>query len=317
MKSPAALPAFSIAACLRQIGRGKDGSRGLARADARALMQAIVDGQVDELALGGVLLALRMKGEEAEEIAGFLDALSEGAARAPARAPGWVLLPSYNGARSVPNLLPLLALLLARDGLPVLVHGQASEPGHAPRPRVTSLAIFDALGVAPCASLAAAGDCADAGQPVVLPLAALSTPLARLVGLRARLGVRNVAHTLVKLLRPVQGRALLVTSYTHPAFGRLQAELFALTGALAMSLRGTDGESVISARRAQSADLWRDGQRHAVLAGTAVAEPEPGLPALDAASTARWIEAVLAGRVPVPAAIAQQQAAIRAALTDA
>jgi anthranilate phosphoribosyltransferase len=34
-----------------------------------------------------------------------------------------VVLPSYNGARRLPVLTPLLALLLAREGLPVLLHG--------------------------------------------------------------------------------------------------------------------------------------------------------------------------------------------------
>ena len=38
-----------------------------------------------------------------------------------------VVLPSYNGARKLPVLTPLLALLLAREGLPVLVHGTATE----------------------------------------------------------------------------------------------------------------------------------------------------------------------------------------------
>ena len=38
-----------------------------------------------------------------------------------------VVLPSYNGARKLPVLTPLLALLLARRGLPVLIHGTATE----------------------------------------------------------------------------------------------------------------------------------------------------------------------------------------------
>jgi anthranilate phosphoribosyltransferase len=37
------------------------------------------------------------------------------------------VLPSYNGARKLPVLTPLLALLLAREGLPVLIHGTATE----------------------------------------------------------------------------------------------------------------------------------------------------------------------------------------------
>ena len=45
-----------------------------------------------------------------------------------------VSIPSYNGARKQPNLVPLLALLLAREGVPVLVHGVTDDPGRRDRP---------------------------------------------------------------------------------------------------------------------------------------------------------------------------------------
>jgi anthranilate phosphoribosyltransferase len=305
---------FAAASYLREIGRGKDGSRALPRERACELMGAILAGEVPDLALGGVLLALRMKGEAASEIAGFLDALEPRLARAPALAPGWVVVPSYNGARTQANLVPLLALLLAREGIPVLVHGQASEPASAPRRRVGSAAIFAELAVPPCHAMAQAAQRAAQGLPAVVALEVFAPALSRLVGLRAVLGVRNVAHTLAKLVRPVEGTSLLVSSYTHPDFGRLQAELFAATGMLAMSLRGTDGEAVVSARRSQAIDLWRDGRCTPVLEGEAVARGDSELPPTDAAATAAWTRAVLAGERPVPPQIALQKSAIAAAL---
>ena len=103
--NPAGGAPFHAAPYLREIGRGKDGSRPLARERARELMHAILAGELGDLALGGVLLALRMKGEAASEIAGFLDALEPHLDLAPAVAPAWVVLPSYNGARTVANRL--------------------------------------------------------------------------------------------------------------------------------------------------------------------------------------------------------------------
>jgi len=306
--------AFSAAPYLREIGRGKDGSRALPRERARELMAAILAGELPEVALGGVLLALRMKGEVATEIAGFLDALEPHLARAPAVPPAWVVLPSYNGARTVPNLLPLLAMLLARDGIAVLVHGQASEPSTAPRPRVTSDAIFDALALPACATMDEAAARARSGHPARVALATFAPALSRLIALRPVLGVRNVGHTLAKLVRPVHGPSLLVSSHTHPDFGRMQAELFAMTGALAMTLRGTDGEAIISARRAQGADLWRDGRCTTVVAGETVARGTDALPATDAAATAAWTREVLDGRQAIPPAIAAQRTAIINAL---
>lgn len=312
MQDPAAVP-FLAAPYLREIGRGKDGARALAPDRARELMAAILEGRVQDLALGGVLLALRMKGEQAGEIAGFLAALEPHLVRAPAVAPGWIVIPSYNGARTIANLVPLLALLLARAGLPVLVHGQESEPAAA-RSRVTSAAIFAALEVPSCATMAEAAARAAAGVPAVVALPTCAPALARLIALRAVLGVRNVAHTLAKLVRPVEGASLLISSYTHPDFGRLQAELFRTTAAHAMTMRATDGEAVISARRAQGIDLWKGGACQTVVAAQDVARTGAALPDPDAASTAAWTRAVLAGEAPVPESIGAQFEAIRAAV---
>ncbi len=311
--SAAAAP-LAAAPFLREIGRGKDGSRALPRERARELMSAILDGRVSDLALGGILLALRMKGEQASEIAGFLDALEGRLTRAPAAAPAWVVIPSYNGARKFANLVPLLALLLARSGIPVLVHGQASEPPTGARARVSSADIFHAMGIDACATMADATQRAAAGLPAMVPLSVFAPALSRLIGLRAALGVRNVAHTLAKLVRPVDGPSLLVSSYTHPDFGRMQAELFGMTGEHALTMRGTDGEAVISAQRAQGIDHWRGGRCTAVVPAQSLDRAPLPLPEPDARSTAEWTQAVLEGRTPVPEAIAVQLAAIRTAL---
>jgi anthranilate phosphoribosyltransferase len=158
---------------------------------------------------------------------------------------------------------------------------------------------------------------ADGGLPARVALAAFAPALARLLALRPLLGVRNVGHTLAKLVCPVAGRALLVSSYTHPAFGKLQAELFARTGMHALSLRATDGEAVASARRAQAIDAWREGVRHTVGATQAVAAAASDLPQIDAASTAAWTREVLEGRRSAPPALLEQVAAIQSALAGA
>src|SRR5471032_1897068 len=115
---------FPAARFIKEIGRGKNGARSMTRDDARDLYQAMLDGRVSDLELGGILLSMRIKGESVQEIAGFLDAAE--ASFAPLSAPPGqyapVVIPSYNGARKMANLTPLLAMLLARDGVPVLVH---------------------------------------------------------------------------------------------------------------------------------------------------------------------------------------------------
>lgn len=304
----------SIAHLLREIGRGRDGAKALDRAQATEMMRAILDGAVSDLELGAALMALRMKGETAVEIAGFLDALAAHTQCVPFDAP-CVVIPTYNGARLLPNLVPLLALALARAGVPVLLHGQASEP-HGVRSaktklagRVTTLDVLAALDVEPSASIAQAAEHLAQRRLAYLALETVAPRLSWLIALRRMLGVRNVAHTLAKLLRPVAAPSLLLYSYTHAEFGAMLAELFALTETTALAQRGTEGEAVINPQRPQSIDVWRAGQ-HAHTAES-IAADNVALPALDAAATARWTRDVLDGRAAMPASLAAQVEIIR------
>jgi anthranilate phosphoribosyltransferase len=121
-------------------------------------------------------------------------------------------------------------------------------------------------------------------------------------------GLRNPAHSLVKLMNPVDGASLIVSSYTHPEYAVSMAATFALVGANALLLRGTEGEPVADPRRTPQMEAFRHGQR--VLVQEAQGGSLARLPELpkeiDAASTASYIQSVLAGRLPVPAPIAQQ-----------
>lgn len=307
---------YACAPLIREIGRGRDGSRALARGQAGELMGAILDGRVSELELGAVLLALRMKGESVSEVAGFLDAAEARMARveAPAGRPV-VVLPTYNGSRHAPNLVPLLAWTVAQAGLPVLLHGQASDPARAGAgsnaARVPTIDILEQLGIEASSDADATARALRDRGLAYLPLAVVSPGLAWLVSLRRILGVRNVAHTLAKLLRPVQGPSLLLSAYTHPEFGAMLAELFALRREAALLMRATEGEAVANTRRPQRIARWLDGVEATAVEGAERAEAGlPALPAREAAPTAAWVRAIQQGREPLPAAIAAQRDAI-------
>lgn len=294
---------MGISQYIKEIGRGKDGARSLTRAQATDLFGQVLDGSVTDLEVGGFCLAMRIKGETPDEMAGFLDATHARLQRAPDNGLTTVVLPSYNGARKLPVLTPLLALLLAREGAAVLVHGTATEDK-----RVTSEAVFAALGQPANTAVMSlsAGQCAFVPTEVLLP------GLKRLLDVRRVVGLRNPAHSLVKLMNPCEGRALIVGSYTHPEYAVSMADTFALVGAHALLLRGTEGEPVADARRTPQMDAFRDGARHLLQAaqeGSLAALPD--LPKdISAHATAAYIRDVLGGRLPVPAPIALQVAHI-------
>lgn len=293
---------MSISHYIKDIGRGKEGARSLNRAQAADLMGQVLDGAVSELELGAFVLAMRIKGETPLEMAGFLDALDTRLHKIPNANVPTVVLPSYNGARKLPVLTPLLALLLAREGLAVVVHGCTTEVG-----RISAQKVLEALDIQAQVAI----NSAVPGTVQFVPTALLCPGLARLLDVRQVVGLRNSAHSLVKLLNPCTGPAVVVGSYTHPEYAVSMAATLELTQANALLLRGTEGEPVADARRTPAMTAIRHGHASQVQeaqAGALAALPQ--LPAPDATSTAQWIQTVLAGQVPVPPPIAQQVAHI-------
>jgi anthranilate phosphoribosyltransferase len=303
----------SIAPYLREIGRGKDGARDLTREQAADLMARVLDGRVDAVPLGAFAIAMRIKGETPEELAGFMDAVAPRMTPLPApAAAGAVVLPSYNGARKLPNLVPLLAALLARAGLSVLVHGLEEDPG-----RITTSAVFEALGLPAARDAAGVAARWQRGEPAFMATDDLHPSLARLLALRRTIGLRNPAHSLAKLLPALAAsNAVRVVNHTHPAYAESLGEFLRLTQANALLMRGTEGEPVADARRCPRLGAFVAGVEQAALSVEAQGGSLAALPELpkeiDAASTARFIEAVLAGAKPVPAPIATQVEALRA-----
>jgi anthranilate phosphoribosyltransferase len=303
---------FLCARYIKEIGRGPNGARALSRDDTYALYEAILDGRVSDLELGAVLLAYRVKGETSAELAAMLAAahrsfeplhVQEG--REHARP---VSIPSYNGARKQPNLTPLLALMLAREGVPVLVHGVTEDPG-----RVTSAEIFAELGIPHAASHDEIEDSLASRRLAFAPIASLSPKMARLLSIRRIMGVRNSTHTLVKILQPFAEPGLRLVNYTHPEYRESLTGLFtehpdAAQGG-ALLARGTEGEAVADTRRQVQVDWFHDGHMQTLISPehSQPHAPHVEMPeSLDAATTARWIESVMRGDVPVPPAVARQ-----------
>ena len=293
---------MGIGKYIKEIGRGKDGARPLTREQAADLFGQVLDGTVTDLEVGGFCLAMRIKGETPQEMAGFLDATHARLNLVPAGA-GYdrpvVVIPSYNGARKLPVLTPLLALLLAREGLPVLVHGTATEST-----RVYTSKVLLALGVHAQSAIKTISN----GEIAFTPSEVLCAGLANLLDVRRVVGLRNPAHSVVKLMNPCVGKSLIVSSYTHPEYAISMAATFELMQSNALLLRGTEGEAVADPRRMPQMDGFVAGQRSMLQEAQMGTLPTlPDLPKeFDAQTTAAYIQRVMAGDSPVPPSIARQ-----------
>jgi anthranilate phosphoribosyltransferase len=290
---------MGISHYIKEIGRGKQGARSLSREHAADLFGQVLDGAVTDLEVGAFCMAMRIKGETPEEMAGFLDATYARLNQVPAGDQPVVVLPSYNGARKLPVLTPLLALLVARRGLPVLIHGTATETSRVFVPHV-----LQALEIHALAAIRAIAP----REAAFVPTELLCPGLKRLLDVRRSVGLRNSSHSLVKLMNPCSGPAVLVSSYTHPEYAVSMAAVFELMGSTALLLRGTEGEAVADARRLPQMDGFIAGRRVTLEQGRKGTLTDlPDLPReIDAETTAAYIRDVLDGRKPVPTSMALQ-----------
>jgi len=299
----------NLSLIIKEIGRGAKGARSLATDEAEALFSAMLQGSVPELELGAILLALRIKSESDDELIGFCRAMQQTThtLRAATNAP-IVVLPTYNGVRRQPNLLPLLALLLRDAGLPVLIHGR-----HDFDNRENPFPLFNACGIHQAESLKQAeAQLADNGI-ALLDIAQLNPGLNHLLSLRSRLGVRNSAHTLCKLLDPCPGQSIRVVNVTHPEYLIRMSSLLATQGGRAMLLRGTEGEPFANPKRRPELLGFRNGFAEVLFpAEEGGTPPISGWPeTADFEENVRLIQQLLADPTRIPQPIFDQVAALR------
>ena len=244
---------MSLADHVRTLGRGPGRARSLTLDEARDAMALMLCDAAAPEAVGALLMLLRMKGETAEEIAGFADA-----ARAHARLPLRVDLdwPSYAAGRTrgLPWFL-LSARLVAQAGHRVLLHGW--NGGDA--------TVRDGLAAAGIATARTADEAAallDRDGIAYLPLEAAAPALFRLLSLRDVLGLRSCINTVCRMWNPC-GAPASVQGVFHPSYRLLQADAAALLGWHALSvIKGGGGEFERTPAKDISLFGVRDGVRH-------------------------------------------------------
>lgn len=240
---------------IKEVGRGAYGARALSPELAYESFRALMRRDVSDIQLGAWWLAMRIKGESAEELAAFERAMQDTLSFRVASDSPVVVLPCYNGARQLPNLTPLLAWALAKQGVRVLLHGVRADPT-----RVTTFELFNALDF-PVAS--------DANQVnralrergfAFTAIDSIHPPLAALLANRWRIGVRSTPHTVVKLLQPIEGASLRVVALTHGDYIERMGGHLLRESASALVFRGCEGEPVLHPKRKVALQIFRNGE---------------------------------------------------------
>jgi len=229
---------MTLAPFVQSLGRGQGRARSLTRAEAEAAMTAMLSDDAAPEAVGAILMLMRMKGETAAEIAGFATAARAALGDWPGPRPAldW---PSYAAGRTrgLPWFL-LSAKLVARAGVPVLLHGWNSHQSDAASLR----AALPVIGLRPAGGPAQAAAQLAGDAIAYLPLERLSPGIMRLLRLRDTLGLRSCVNTVCRMLNPA-GTPAAVQGVFHPPYRELQADAGALLGLDRLSvLKGGGGE---------------------------------------------------------------------------
>jgi anthranilate phosphoribosyltransferase len=294
---------------IKRLGRNaREGEHALLDGDdATRLWQGVLAEQFTPAQEAALLMGLRVHGESAAMLATFARVTLEMSARVDVpEGKAAVVLHCLGTARRQPILAPLLALALARAHVPVLMVTHDAGRG------TNTTAVLEALGeraaaMAPDATLQLAHRCF-----AWLPIDRVAPRLARVLRRRAELGFRNSAHSLIKLLVPLDGRGLVVANYTHAPYRDSFAQAAQLLGLSALLVRGTEGDPVAWESDAHPSLAWLGGESTVLPSGGATAGERVALPSgPDAEATARFSERVLSGELPMPAAVERQRDCLR------
>ncbi len=207
----------------------------LSQDEAGALMGALIDPGVEPAMKAAILVALRAKGETADEVRGLALAMRDAAHRLPHT----LSVPLVDtcgtggdGSHSF-NVSTATALLVAAGGVPVAKHGNRSVSSQC-----GSADVLEALGFTMPADPRAAADALHAHGFTFLFAPAFHPAMAAVVPVRRALKVRTVFNVLGPLTNPARPAFQLVGAFSEPVAALMAETLAGLPIARAFVVHG-------------------------------------------------------------------------------
>jgi anthranilate phosphoribosyltransferase len=212
---------MTLAPFVQIVARGKGRARAMTMGEAQQAMTLILTGNAAPEAVGALLMVMRLRGETADEIAGFTAALrTHVIGKLPKADLDW---PSYAAGRSRGAPLFLLAArLVGQAGYTVSMHGWNSHQS----------------------ATASVREAIDLAGPHVTysPLETLSPEAFAVLNLRDTFGLRSCFNTVLRMWNP-SGAPATVQGVFHPSYRSLQAQAAAVLGQKDLSIiKGGGGE---------------------------------------------------------------------------
>lgn len=223
--------------------------------EAHGIIGLIMSGETTDAQIGALLIALRIKGETVDEIAGAAKAMREKATRITTSRTDLVDTCGTGGDHSGTfNISTATAFVVAGAGLCVAKHGNraaTSECGSAD--------VLSALGVNIDVGADVVGRCLDEVGIGFLFAQALHGAMKHAIGPRREIGVRSLFNVLGPLTNPAGAKRQLIGVFSEELTEQLARVLGQLGSERAFIVHGSDGLDEITLTGPTKVSELKDG----------------------------------------------------------
>ncbi|MBX3026064.1 anthranilate phosphoribosyltransferase [bacterium] len=269
--------------------------RDLSESAVEGVVRTIMDGQATPAQIAGFLIALRMKGERVEEIAGAARAMRRHATRVTVTRSVVDTCGTGGDMRHTFNISTAAAFIAAGAGLAVAKHGNRAMSG-----AVGGADVLEALGVRIDLDAAGVAACIDEIGIGFLFAQSFHPAMRHVAAVRRELGVRTVFNLLGPLTNPAGAQRQLLGVFGREWVEPLARALARLGSHRALVVHGEDGLDELSL----TGPSWLAELRDGAVRTFPFAPGEAGLAPCrmedlaggDAAANAAIIRAILGGR---------------------
>jgi anthranilate phosphoribosyltransferase len=222
-----------VRSLLLRLMRGED----LQRAEANALLDALLDGEATDAQIAAALVALAVKGETVDELAGMAAAMRSRAVRIKAQHERFIDTAGTGSSYAKTfNVSTAAAFVIAGAGLPVAKHGSRAATS-----RSGSADVLTALGVGVAAQPEISERCLNE-----IGICFMFAPLyhgatARVASVRRELGVHTTFNLLGPLTNPAGAPRQIIGVWHQALIEPLALALVALGTEHAWVVHGMDG----------------------------------------------------------------------------
>lgn len=245
-------PTTGLRALLLRLMRGED----LGREDAAALLDGLLDGEATDAQIGAALVALAVKGETVEELAGMAAAMRARAVRVKTRHKCFIDTAGTGSSYAKTfNVSTAAAFVISGAGLAVAKHGSRAATS-----RSGSADVLTALGVNVSAAPEVSQQCLDE-----IGICFMFAPLyhgatARVASVRRELGVHTTFNLLGPLTNPAGAPRQIIGVWHQGLIEPLARTLAELGTEHAWVVHGSDGLDEVTISGETYVAEAKDGQ---------------------------------------------------------